>query len=1087
MRFVFKEFYRQKGIRYDASLVQMPEVLFDGLPKNSLFHYVPTDVEHTGVASIDTSLTIFQGYAKKILYETITDYVDGQGPFRKLVLDIKQDQREWRIKNRQMWIASESAWLKERSPEVLLVLNYGYLDRVHRYIPNQLMAYYRWENRQRTVWSTVARIAKESDRHQFLIYPVPGILQGKTLLDKYSPLSVNVQLLKIFGQEGAAGFMHLDMWRWLSVVHRAKSLMQVLPVEHYRRINLVFIGKTGRPAILNLGYLNSWIKGQPNQTDFGSVIQHEPLFMQKLYLKFCMNLNGFDEEKVSAEGEVAIQAAAASDNDPVKLDRQAVQSDPEEEAKLLLEDQEEAKSLLNEEPDEVGAVDAMQQLSVNKDMPVPAPAPAAEAMTKSLDRQLLEDIEADIEALDRISLIQTKNVGVKLADTTPEAPELPTIDPHAVRAKVYGSKQPSDQLKSLIAEQAEANLITASKYRKMEQAIGQYQKSTDPYGSHQSRLKAMEIKPEEIVITDEEAKIIVSEATPDQTMAASTLRKLDQKYISQVMRKDVLHAVDSLQNAGVIIRRHEIDVTHSVLGGVERHTLELEPIDGQPSTIRFSLPVVNEEGKFLANGNWYAMRRQRVDLPIRKIAPQIVGLTTYYGKTFVQVSDKLSNNSLLWLYRQINNAITQSGTYIHQVTPGNVFDNDLKAPYIYNAIAKEYESFAVGTYQLNFNYRVRQKQVNPELLKIIERKGRVWCGWSKEKHPIVVDPKNHFYQISKDGEVDLGDVYAFFQLPVQKAPIDFSEVRIFSKYIPVGIVLGYYLGFQALVALLGIDYRLVPARKNRQLQDDEFAIIFEDGSYVFKRTDPAASLVMAGFLEFEMQTKQYPVEQFENKDVYLNLLSSKKLGAIYIRELDMMEHCFVDPISMEILEGMKEPTTFKGLMVRATQMLTTYDHPVTQDRSAMRDRGYERFAGAVYKTVMQSIRRYRNMNVSGRSKVDMSPFEVWNALMKDSSMKIVEDINPIQNLKESEIVTYSGVGGREKDSMTKPMRASHRSAVGVDSESTVDSTAVGTIMYLSANPNIKDVRGMLREDKELNPTRMLSTAALASPFSGNDN
>jgi hypothetical protein len=39
------------------------------------------------------------------------------------------------------------------------------------------------------------------------------------------------------------------------------------------------------------------------------------------------------------------------------------------------------------------------------------------------------------------------------------------------------------------------------------------------------------------------------------------------------------------------------------------------------------------------------------------------------------------------------------------------------------------------------------------------------------------------------------------------------------------------------------------------------------------------------------------LKDFENKDVYLNLLMSKGMAAIYIRELDMLENCFVDPIT----------------------------------------------------------------------------------------------------------------------------------------------------------------------------------------------
>jgi hypothetical protein len=473
-------------------------------------------------------------------------------------------------------------------------------------------------------------------------------------------------------------------------------------------------------------------------------------------------------------------------------------------------------------------------------------------------------------------------------------------------------------------------------------------------------------------------------------------------------------------------------------------------------------------------------------LPIRKIAPTIVALSTYYGKTFVQVNPKVSNNSVTWLHRQLNLAIITDGGYIQKVSPGNVFYNEVVTPYIYGAIAEEFEKFSAGDFNFYFNYMKRGQFIDAALLKSIEKDGRVFCGYVGTKIPIVVDNANLFIALTPNGEKVIGDIYQALKLSREKAPLDFSEIRVFSKYIPVGVVLGFYIGFKNLLALVNAKYRTVPARKNKEMTEHEFAITFKDQSYVVDGSNPKIKLILAGFTDYEKSIKQFESDLFDHRDVYFNLFTSKGLGSIYIRELEMMEESFIDPISKEILETMKEPVTFKGLLLRANELLTTYYHPVSQDRNAMRDRGYERFSGVVYKELMKAIRQFRNKNMAGKSKIDISPYEVWNAIMKDNSLKIVEDINPIQNLKEGEVVTYSGDGGRDKDTMTKPTRAYHLSNVGIDSESTVDSTGVGTIVYTSANPNFRDVRGLSLADKELSPTNMLSTSALLSPASTTD-
>ena len=1090
MKPIYKVFYREKGIRYSDRLLRLPSFNLTVLPRSSLFHYVSDDINSP---EVDTSLPFLQGYSKKILLDYVTDYVKTEGAVRRPMFAMKELTRNFRREHRQTWIFEPEAYKLNQNPETLIVINYGYLDVVHKYIPVMMANYHRWLNRQNTIWANVNKIASSSERHQFIFYPIAKILQGRTILEKYAKESPSIKMMQIFGSHGDGGYLQLDMWKWLNPATRKQSLLGQIDPRHYNKINLVFQGTSGNQALVNLGYLNSWIKGQPNTTEFGSIVQFEPLFIQKLFLKMSMSLNAIETNEENMEGLDEIEnSKTPSQIAPIPKTLTEPSSQDIEEGEVS-DTELDKTSTISEDDVEEKEDSRIESGFVQKAKVLPKKGPLekepesdTEIALASFTSSFMDEVEKDIEALDKLSLTQLKNKGTKLNAEDPLIEE-ELIDLDQVRAKVYQSKPPSDRLKDWISEDAEANLITASEYRKLEQSIESYRESKDPYGSDAPRIEVMVIKEEDVVLSPEKTKIELSDTVPDVTMGNSTLKAFDTQYLRNVYKKDILQAIDSVQNAGVVIKNHEIEVRHSALGSYEHHRLELKPVDGMPSTIQFTLPQVNEDGTFTASGNLYLLRKQRIDLVLRKIAPQIVSLSTYYGKTFVQTSSKVVNNDLAWLYREINAASLQQGLLIHEVNPGNVFDHDFKGPYIYNALAQEYEQFKVGDYSLYFDHRVRDKRVNPELLKIIEKKGRVWCGWSKDKSPIVVDKDNIFYEVRRDGETRLGNIYEFLELDTTKCPINFAETRVFSKYIPVGVMLSYYLGFSALIALLGEQYRVVPAKKNKQLEKDEYAISFRDESYIFKTKNKANTLILAGFQDFEKVTKLYDRKDFEHKDVYLNLLLTKKMSAIYVRELDMMQHAFIDPISKEVLQDMGEPTTFIALVIRAVEMLMNYDHPASQDRAAMRDRGYERFAGTVYKETMQAIRQFRNKNLVGRSKIDMSPYQIWNAIMKDSALKIVEDTNPIQNLKESEVITFAGTGGRDKDTITKPARAYHKNDLGVLSESTVDSTAVGTIAYLSADPNIKNVRGLMRGQKSLSPTNILSTSALLSPASMNDN
>jgi len=1081
MKPIFKVLYRAEGIRYSDRLLNLPQYKLTQFPRGSLFHSVDYTHLHPDV---EAAQPYFTGYSKKILVDHLTHYEALKGPARQITFNINQATRTWRQSHRALWSELEAPYRTEQNPDALIVVNYGYLDKAHIYQKVQLAEYYRWYNLFDTLYRKVNEIAAVSDRHQFLFYPLPKLLQGRAILQKFEKEGEgSIRTVSFFGQGGDASYLFLDLWKWLGVKHRANSLLSHIYPKHYAKVNLIFQGSSGNQVWINLGYLNSWIKGQENATEFNSVTQFDAELIQKLYLRMAMSLNSvvtepevLPDEAVEINQSVPVpkvsEEPSAGSVDETSLDTEsaALPSDEEENPNA-------GQSLLRVNL-KAGAKTEVAALDKKSD----------ELPVEDLTKLMLDELEKDMEALDRISLVHLKNSGEKMDATGGPAVEI-TLDSRSVREEVYKTLSAEEALKSRIREDAEANLITASDYRKYEEAIKAYQESPDPYGGKEPRIKAMVIKPEELIITPEESKIVLTSATPDTTMGESTLKTFDKKYIRTVHRKDILQAIDAIQGTGVVIRNHEVEIRHSVLGVYEHHRLEIKPIDGAPSTLQFTLPVVEEDGTFTAGGNKYLLRRQRVDNVIRKIAPQIVSLSTYYGKTFIQTSPKMSSSSLVWLFRQINLQALSGEGLIRDVNPGNAFDNDYTAPYIYNALASEFESMSVGDIKLIFDHKAARKLLNEGqgYPRSLFADGAVFCGVDSKGNYIRVDRDNHFQRFSDKGVEELGDFASLAKLDVEKAPIDFAEMRVFSKYVPVGLILGYYVGFKRLIALLDEPYRVVEGRKNKGLAPNEYAVSFQDVSYIFKTTDRVSTLILSGFMEYEKIIKMFEAKEFDHKEVYLNVLMAKKMSAIYVRELDMMESAFIDPISREILAEMKEPTSFIPLLVRAVELLTTFEHPASQDRSAMRDRGYERFAGTIYKELTQAVRQFRNKNLVGRSKVDMSPFQIWNALMKDNSLKIVEDTNPIQSLKEQEVITFTGTGGRNKDTMTKETRAYHPNDVGILSESTVDSTSVGTIAYLSANPNIKNVRGIAKDEKVFNPTTILSTSALLSPAAMNDN
>ena len=187
---------------------------------------------------------------------------------------------------------------------------------------------------------------------------------------------------------------------------------------------------------------------------------------------------------------------------------------------------------------------------------------------------------------------------------------------------------------------------------------------------------------------------------------------------------------------------------------------------------------------------------------------------------------------------------------------------------------------------------------------------------------------------------------------------------------------------------------------------------------------------------------------------------------------------------------MNEPTTFVPLLKRAAFYLATDNYPSDLSTEGSLFKGYERMPGAVYRGLSEAIRRFSSGRMGSRTSIDLPPFEILSNIQKDPSVSLVEDSNPIHNLKEKENMTYSGTGGRGKRSMTRRTRAFHPSDVGIRSEASVDNGDVGINCFLSANPNLTSLRGTAKTETDLSKEKgfsnVLSTSALISPFSTYD-
>jgi len=1052
-------------------------------PRGTTFHHMPMSETELGPANDHMAI---QAAQRLVYIDHVPDLLAKEGnprPTYKLLAPMQTQYRREHMMLRPM--RDYEGATKELLNTV--VVNYAMVGQMYKYMRSALSRWWAWKNMRSTMWERINQLKTPHERHHIVVFDVPSSLPSLSDLRKAERGISPVLMNKVFNTRERLDL--LDIWTWLGE-HRALAPMARLDITRLHEVDLLIRKDTGW-LTLNLGTLNSWRRED-------AVVSLESL--QEEHPEESFDFEATYDRYVSLEmaGDDTLDAdlihpsmEAATGLDPKIIQIRFL--------KMLTKVINQTNPLVTvpDEPEEVAADDELREQEEARDDADTAQQLREEAGTAA---EFIEAEEEELAAeLDAPSTggndaIMTDEDGELIIEADPDTRE---EAPLAISSSAV-SHTLTSAIQSKLDELVDKDLYTAAQYRRMQRLAESYKSMPDPWDKGQTVEEAMVITDEDLVLGDAE-NYPKSDAVRDETMLQSTVEKMDSQYIEKVMKKDILNAVMSVQKAGIAVTGYTVETVEDAVSHYEIHKVQLTPVTGKPSTISFRVPVVDKRGVYVSNGQRYRLRTQKADIPIRKVNESRVALTSYYSKLFVERSQRAVFNYDNWIGKQIiAKGLDQADTSITNVKVANVADYALDLPTIYTVIGTRVMSFeANGHYWFDYKNRLRSRLFEQTALTHLEtaHKGMVVCGRRDQRY-IMVDRSNMFYLASLDNDhvSELGHIEDILGLPRDKAPVNMAEISIFGKTMPVGIALAYLIGFDRLLEMSKAQYRAVPLGTRLQMADDEYAIKFLDETLVLDKSDAQNSLVFAGFLHYHKQVRSFSRHSFNNKDVYFNLLEANNIGLRYLRELDLMSAMWVDPITKGVLEWMKEPTEFIPLLLRACELLITRYVPDKVENAEglvecmERAKGYERIPGAVYGELVRSIRVYNSRNASNGSQVTMKPHEIWTNIVQDPASAIVDDINPIQNLKQKEIITYGGRGGRSSRSMTAEARLYKESDIGFISESTVDSGDVAVITYMTPNANITSVRGTVRAfNKDTDGSaNLVSTSALVSPFADRD-
>ncbi|MGL5648995.1 MAG: hypothetical protein ACRDDY_14190 [Clostridium sp.] len=1047
-------------------------------PRGSIIHMLPTGTDSLGPSQ---NLPFLVKSERQIMVRHITkydpDHIQGK-PIDVIRSDLQPKLISYHRANRRMRVLKNEHFV-EQDDKTLVVENYVNLPYMYRYQHTQMSWYDRYCNIYSTVWSQVAHDAAKFDRNNYIIIDLPEVMPSiKDLrIAEFKRTMVTLENIKEDAQ-----LLFLDLWTWLGK-DRSRSLMNIIGDKDLIEINLI-LRSGNKFTNLNLGELNYWRTGVGSRRlaaydgKVGRECYRSPegeqqinVLCEKLGLEHVSlsKLNtrlGFEATETKVRGLIDDRQAQnrlyatcvalmteGRKNDLIESATQAILKDDNAQADELEDISEEE---LQNAKVVIGRADPVDEETQISD---------EESLAKELSSY--EEAPIDEEQAFTIADKQTENL---------------TRTAEEIAREAFRPSSPEECVDKACRQYIEAGVMSAKAYETFKEISATYKTLPNPngpglLGDNLEATEEEQVLKEEVVFDDD---FIL-----DKSMAKTSTRQMDRKYIKEIMQKDINATVMALQRGGFPILNYEVERITDAANDTELHTIEVATIKGSTRTpLRIVMPHVSRYGTFRANNVEYSMKRQRVDLPIRKIAPDCVALTSFYGKTFVTRSGKVVHNYGNWLVNNIR-AMGENDKDLNvtSVRYSNVFDRTVQTPRDYAAISTAISEFKAKGIQFYFDYKRIPEVFDTAAVKELVKSNLLPVG-KRGDAVYGMDVENQVYRLSKGESTHMGSLCELLEIDLTKAPYEMATVAVSDKEIPLGLVFCYYEGLQGMLDLFKIEHRMIDPAERYKPAQDEFVLKLADCKLIVSPRTRRQELVCNGLRPYIKVMAPFTFKDMNTKDVYQVLIAKDKMPPYYLNTLDHMDDLFIDPITLRILKKMKEPLTWRGLLYRSSELIAHDNHPEEMDLKEQHIYGHQRIVGAMYNELVRAMRDYQSKPSNSRKRIDIKSRAVWDRIQSDGSVAPVSDCNALHYIMQTSIVTAGGTGGRSRRSLTKPTRRYTHNNLGVISGDGVDNGDAGSTEYLAADAQINNIDGIISPDidrSNLNPAQYMSMAAMTAP------
>lgn len=575
MRLNHTQFYQKFGVREFMQL-SMPRLIPISrlvLPLESVYHFYNDSSAIMGPSQTDP---IFNQLESKVYIdhvEQIDTYLGN--PIRTNVLvntlvnDFRRQHRFFRPMRK-----IEALTLNNQN---VLTVNYNLLSYLYRYQKTFKATWFKWNNEYSTFWDTVKRKIDETGWNQFIDIQLPAKMPS--FID-FGKVANNQSQTNLEQFNTSSLLCIMDLLRWLSD-NRQASLMDRIPEQHYDKVNFI-IRANGTFTVINLKLLDDWRKDPGDKNGHG----RDPIQISRKVFSLITALTDFNNGLVN-DTDVTLNA----EKDDLEAETtETVNATPETKEESLEEpENNDAQEPVKETDDLPDFDDFLKPIKLD-DLVLDYKSP------DNVDYDVKLVIEKDAELAEVQKTLQVQDA----TNYTNETGKVMVDDP--LLAEVNNQAY----------ELAKLGLISPKIYEQALKNAESYKSIPNPFTGEGSIAEAM-------VISEEDLKPATGEldrdipVIADKSMLKSKIKPSLQKYIEKVYPKHLMQMVMSVQNQGVAVTNWQMETVQDALNNYQVHTLTLKPIKSKAFTVKFSLPVIDEDGRFTSTGVTYKQRTQRGD------------------------------------------------------------------------------------------------------------------------------------------------------------------------------------------------------------------------------------------------------------------------------------------------------------------------------------------------------------------------------------------------------------------------------------------------------------------------------------------